>query len=155
MNGFLILQDLFWSGVVAAGFAILFNVPPKSLIACFICGASGHATRTLLMELGVAIAPATLAGASVVGLMSDYFARRLEIPSLVFGICGAIPMVPGAFAYRAMLGVIRIATSTPDEGEAILIETTINFVNTGLILAAIALGITMPMLLFRRRKPVV
>ncbi len=155
MNWLNILQDLFWSGVVAVGFAVLFNVPRKTLIACFICGALGHALRTLLMQLGVTIAPATLAGAALVGLLSDYFARRLETPSLVFGICGAIAMVPGSFAYRAMLGLIRIATSAPATTEPILMETAVNFINTGLILAAIALGITMPMLLFRRRKPVV
>ncbi len=155
MNLWTVLQDFFWSGVVAVGFAVLFNVPRKTLIACFICGACGHALRTLLMQLGVSIAPATLAGAATVGLMSDLFARRLETPSLVFGICGAVPMVPGSFAYRAMLGVIRLATTAPASTEPILMETAVNFVNTGLILAALALGITMPMLLFRRPKPVV
>jgi uncharacterized membrane protein YjjB (DUF3815 family) len=155
MNWFTLLQDVLWSGVAAVGFAILFNVPPKTLIACMICGALGHGTRSLLMEFGISIAPATLAGAAVVGTLSAYFARRLEIPSLVFAICGAIPMVPGSFAYRTMLGVIRLSTAVPDMGEPILVETAINFTNTGLILAAIALGITMPTLLFRRRKPVV
>ena len=155
MNLLVILQYLLWSGIAAIGFAVLFNVPPKTLIPCFICGASGHAFRTILMELGMSITVGTLAGASMVGLLGAYFARRYETPSLVFAICGAIPMVPGAFAFRAMLGVIRISQATPAAGEPILMEAAINFINTGLILAAIALGIAMPTLLFRRRKPVV
>lgn len=155
MNWALILQDVFWSGIVAVGFAILFNVPPKTLVACAICGAGGHALRTVLMQLGMGIVPATLAGAALIGWLSDFFARRLEIPSLVFAICGVIPMVPGRFAYSAMLGVIRVSTATPAAGEPILMETAINFINTGLILAALALGITMPALLLRRQKPVV
>jgi uncharacterized membrane protein YjjB (DUF3815 family) len=155
VNWSVLVQDVFWSGIVAVGFAILFNVPRKTLIACAICGASGHALRTFLMQVGISIVPATLAGAAAIGLMSDYFARRLETPSLVFALCGVIPMVPGSFAYRTMLGVIRISTAAPEAGEPLLMETAINFINTGLILAALALGIALPELLFRRRKPVV
>lgn len=155
MDWYLLLQDVIWSGAAAVGFAILFNVPPKTLLGCLICGASGHAARTILMQVGISIAPASLVGATVVGAFSAYFARRFQSPALVFAICGAIPMVPGSFAYRTMLGLIRISTSTGETGEPILIETAINFVNTGLILAAIALGIAFPTLLFRRRRPVV
>jgi uncharacterized membrane protein YjjB (DUF3815 family) len=107
------------------------------------------------MQFGLNITPATLAGAAVVGTLSVMFARRARAPMLVFAICGAIPMVPGSFAYRTMLGLIRISTADPTTGQPILIEAAINFVTTGLLLAALALGIALPTLLFRRRRPVV
>ncbi|MBE2271073.1 MAG: threonine/serine exporter family protein [Anaerolinea sp.] len=151
----LLLTDVIWSGVAAVGFAILFNVPPRTLLGCLICGASGHFLRTFLMQFGIGIAPATLVGAGLVGVLSAYFARRYRAPSLIFAICGAIPMVPGSFAYRTMLGLIRISTAQGASGEPILIEMTTNFVNTGLILAAIALGIAFPTLWLHRRPPVV
>ena len=158
MNGLellrVVLQDAFWSGVAATGFAILFNVPPKTLLSCVLCGAFGHAARTLLMQYGTNIAPATLAGAALVGVLSVLFARRQHAPALIYAICGAIPMVPGSFAYQTMMGVIRVSTANAETGMPVLVQTGSDFVNTGLILAAIALGIALPSLLFRRRKPV-
>jgi uncharacterized membrane protein YjjB (DUF3815 family) len=63
-------------------------------------------------------------------------------------------MVPGVFAFEAMMGLLRIATQpSPDLG--VLTEAMVSAVKTGLILAAIAGGITMPGLLFRRHKPVI
>lgn len=150
-----VIQDTVWSAVAALGFALLFNVPKRTLLGCVVCGAIGHVVRSFLMQFGWNITPATLAGAAVVGILSVVFARRERAPMLVFAICGAIPMVPGSYAYRAMLGLIRISSAEPTTGEPILTETAIDFVTTGLILAALSLGIILPTLLFRRRRPVV
>ena len=145
--------DALWSALAAIGFAMLFNVPRRTLIACAITGAAGHATRALLEHFGMTVVPATLAGAIVIGFVGEYCSRRLHAPPLLFTVSGAIPMVPGVFAYRAMLDAIRITTANVSTGESILVDAGINFVTTGLILAALALGIAMPQLLFRRKKP--
>jgi uncharacterized membrane protein YjjB (DUF3815 family) len=152
----LLLGDALWSGIAALGFGLLFNVPPRLLVGCVVCGALGHATRALTMEVfGFNIEPATLAGAIVVGLLAVYFARRLNAPALIFATTGAIPMVPGSFAFRAMLGLIQIASADPSTIMPVLSEAAINVVKTTMILAALALGTAMPTLLFRRRRPVV
>ncbi len=146
------LFDGFWSAIAATGFAILFNVPRRMLIACAIAGALGHATRALMMHFGITIVPSTLAGAVVIGFTAEYAGRYWHAPAVLFAVSGAIPMVPGSFAYRAMLGVIRISTATAETGMPILIDAGINFVATGLILAALAFGTAMPTLIFRRHK---
>jgi uncharacterized membrane protein YjjB (DUF3815 family) len=144
------LFDGFWSAIAATGFAILFNVPRRMLIACAIAGAVGHATRALVMHFGITIVPGTLAGAVVIGFVAEYAGRYWRAPAVLFAVSGAIPMVPGSFAYRAMLGAIRISTATTETGMPIFVDAGINFVTTGLILAALALGTAMPALLFRR-----
>src|SRR5690606_12267087 len=94
------LQDGFWAGLAALGFAILFNVPPHALIACVACGAVGHAIRYLLITYTeFNIVPATLVGATAVGFMGLFFAYHYKMPSAVFTVSGAIPMVPGVFAF--------------------------------------------------------
>ncbi len=150
-----ILIDAFWSAIAAVGFAMLFNVPRRTVVACALTGAAGHATRTLLMHFGMSIVPATLAGAVVIGFFSEYCSRRWHAPPMLFTVSGAIPMVPGSFAYRAMLSMIRITTADPSNGVSIMVDAGINFATTGLILAALALGIVAPQLLFRRHKPVI
>lgn len=161
MNDFLtilgkILEDGLWSGVAALGFAMLFNVPRRALIYCVIAGATGHAVRTFVMQqFGFTITASTLIGASTVGILAKIFAHRLKIPSLVFGISGAIPMVPGVYAYEAMLNLIQLPHATEANAMNLISSAAINASTTGFVLAALAFGIAMPNLLFLRRKPVV
>lgn len=148
--------DALWAGVAALGFAILFNVPVRTLAACFVNGALGHALRTLLMRYGLGIEAATLAGAVLIGFLGVGCARLWKAPTPVFTVPGAIALVPGIFAFRTMLGLLQLAAATSsDAGGAILWNISFNATKTALILAAIGVGIATPTLLFGRRKPVV
>ena len=150
-----ILFDAFWSGIAAVGFAVLFNVPRSLLLGCALTGALGHSARALLMNFGMSIEWGTLIGATLVGICAKWLANRTNSPSATFGIVGGIPMVPGVFAYRTMISVLSIATATnPDVSMTLLVEASTNAIKTALILAAIAIGIAAPTLLFQRPKPV-
>lgn len=152
----LILQDALWSALAALGFAVLFNVPRRALVWCVVTGALGHAVRTLMIQgFGWSIEAATLVGATVVGFLSKILAQRLAMPSLIFAVCGAIPMVPGTFAYNTMINVLKLASADATNGSPLLIDAVINGVKTGLLLAAIAVGIAAPSFVFQRNKPVV
>lgn len=147
----LLLHDAFWSGLAASGFAVLFNVPPRTLIGCFVCGASGHVLRAFLVVSGVSLEFGTLAGAVLVGLLAVLFGRRWHVPPPVFSITGSIPMVPGVFAFSTILGVVDLINATDAAAQsAALVEVSINAFRAALILTAIAAGITLPSLLFRR-----
>ncbi len=150
----LALMDALWSALAALGFAVLFNVPVRTLPGCVACGALGHVLRTLLATQGLSLELASLVGATAVGFVGSAFARRWETPTMIFTVSGVIPMVPGVFAFRAMLGVIALI-SAPDAqaGLVALYETAVNAARTGLILAALAVGIAAPTLLFYRRRP--
>jgi len=152
----LVGKDALWAGIAALGFAILFNVPVRTLAACFVNGALGHALRSLLMHYGLGIEAATLAGAALIGFLGIASARLWKAPAPVFTIPGAITLVPGTFAFRTMLGLLQLAAATNnDAGGEILWDISFNATKTALILAAIAVGIATPTLLFGRRKPVV
>jgi uncharacterized membrane protein YjjB (DUF3815 family) len=155
----LIAQDAFWSAVVSVGFAVLFNVPRRTLAGCALTGALGHSVRTLLIEwAGLPIEAATLVGATCVGFLALALAKRLRAPSLVFAVSGSIPMVPGLFAFRAillLLELLGLSTSQPTAQDELLLLVVVDLTRTALILAAIALGIAMPRLLFLRYKPVI
>ena len=59
-----VLEDALWSGVAAAGFGMLFNVPRRWLWICMLLGAAGHGTRRLLEIGGASIEIGTLIGAT-------------------------------------------------------------------------------------------
>lgn len=150
LDATLLVWDLIWAGVGALGFAMLFNVPVRTLPACVLCGGLGYTVRAALMQLGVGVELATLGASAFVGLLGELFARRWYTPATVFTICGAIAMIPGALAFETMLGLIRLsADATPD----LLAQTASEGVRTAIILAAIAVGVSAPKFLSLQEKP--
>lgn len=153
----IVAQDMLWSAIAAVGFAVLFNVPRRTLLGCALGGALGHGTRTLLMNtVGFDLEVATLAGSTLIGFLGLIFAQRWKAPSPIFTVSAAVTMVPGSLAFRTMMGILQLSLLTdPAAGATILVETSITGIRTALILGAIAVGIAAPALLFIRTKPVV
>ena len=148
----MILEKGIWFGFAALGFAVLFNVPQRTLIIIWMLGAAGGLTKLLLMQANVEIVVATLAGAAVIGVLSVSAAHNKHAPPLVFSIPSVIPMVPGAFAYRMMLGLIKLAGTavTDPTYHQTLAETTSNGLKTMFILMSLAAGVSIPMLISRK-----
>ena len=148
-----VIQDGIWSAVAATCFGILFNVPSRLLFGCAVAAGFGHGLRTLLMQLGLDIELSTLVGSTLIGFVGFYCSRRWHAPIPVFTLSAAVTMVPGAFAYRTMLGMIELSLGNADTANAAIIAASTNAVRTALILGAIALGIAAPALLFQREPP--
>ena len=141
-----------WAGFAALGFAILFNVPQRTLLIIWGLGALGGLTKFLLLGFEVNIALSSLAGATLIGVLSVYAAHGKQAPPLVFSIPSVIPMVPGAFAYRMMLGLMELAGSTTNSDSYLktLAETTNNGLKAFFILIALSAGVAIPMLVTRK-----
>jgi uncharacterized membrane protein YjjB (DUF3815 family) len=154
LDSLLVLRDIGFAFVVAVGFAILFNAPLKVLWVAGLLGGLGHALRFFLHDnFGVGIILATLAGTVLIGIAGIWLAHKVHTPPDVFTIPACITMIPGLFAYRTMLGFIKIADdSTPKKDPAILVDTAHNFVLTSSLLFALAIGICIGALLFRQKS---
>ena len=118
----------FWSGVAGIGFAILFNVPKRTLIAIFILGLLGGVIKFGSLYSGMGIVFATFLSASVVGFLSIQTAHWMKSPPMIFSIPAVIPMVPGLLAYKMMLGVISL--SNLENSEVYLISFDPNASNS-------------------------
>ena len=148
----MILEKGIWFGFAALGFAVLFNVPQRTLLIIWLTAAVGGLTKLLLMHFNIGIVVATFAGASLIGLLSVYAAHNKHAPPLVFSIPSVIPMIPGALAYRMMLGLMKLSGTavTTDNYFQTLAETTSNGLKTLFILVALAVGVAIPMLISRK-----
>lgn len=139
-----------WLGCAAVGFGILFNVPQRTLAGIFIMAALGGALKLLIMHLGSGIILASFLGAMSIGFMCVYAAHWRHSPPFVLAIPAVIPMVPGAFAYRTMLGIIRLTGNLdPDVFTQLLQQTVDNGLKAFFVLLALSLGVSTPMLLTR------
>lgn len=143
----------FWLGVGAIGFAILFNVPGRTILTIFMMGAFGGILKFVMIELGGSIILGSFFGAVLVGFASILAAHYKHSPPFVLAIPAVIPMVPGAFAYRAMLGIIHLAGKIDHSTFLSIMEDTVdNGLKAFFVLAALSLGVSAPMLIFRRES---
>lgn len=139
------------AGVAAAGFGILFNVPLRTLFPVGILGALGGLVKFGSMYFGTGIVFASFLSAIIIGLVSIRMAYSKDSPPLVFYIPSVIPLVPGFFIYRMMLGIMSL-TSVNDTD--LYLENLIATVNNGtkaiFILISLGIGVAVPMLITRR-----
>ncbi len=150
---FLMLRDVSLSFIVAVGFAILFSTPRRILCVAGLLGGLGHCIRFLLLENGIGLVPATLAAAVFIGLTGIPLAHRVHTPPVVFTMPACITMIPGLYAYRAMLGCIRITDLELVKQSPELLPTTVHyFVLTASLLFTLAIGICSGPLLFRKKS---
>jgi uncharacterized membrane protein YjjB (DUF3815 family) len=146
--------DAAWSGLAASGFAVLFNLPRRFLPWCFVIGAVSHGLRAALMTLGwVGIEAATLVAAMFLGFSALAVARSRHVPLVTFALPSAIPMVPGAFAFKAMLGVLRLVAGSGATDPELAVAAMVSASKTALILLAIVIGVGTPRIVFPRKTP--
>lgn len=148
-----ILRDVSFAFVVAVGFALLFNTPRRVLYVAGLLGGLGHCIRFVLLQNHVGLITATLTGAVFIGLAGIVFSHKVHTPPVVFTMPACITMIPGLYAYRAMLGCIKITDLEwvklqPD----VLAETAHYFVLTASLLFTLAIGICSGALIFRKRS---
>lgn len=142
-------DDALFSALAAGGYALLFNVPVRMAWACGICGVASHTLRTLLFHLGMNMITGTLIGALVVGFLAQGFSRYFRAPAVALAFPGVVAMVPGSYAFRAVLGTLQIAQATAT-GTTVA-ETLALSATVGLMTGAIAVGVAAPALLVPSR----
>jgi uncharacterized membrane protein YjjP (DUF1212 family) len=143
-------EDALFSALAALGYLFLFNVPAGIGWACVVCGVASHTTRTLCMHLGVDVVTGTLIGALVVGFLAQGFARHFRAPAVAFAFAGVVAMIPGAFAFRAVIGCLQIVQAGAAAATALVTETLALAITCVLMVAAIAVGIAAPLILTRK-----
>ncbi len=146
-------DDMFFAAIPAVGFALVFNVPPKALKYCAVLGALGHGLRTLLVHFDMPPVFATFAGASLIGFIGVQLSHRYLAHPKVFTVAAIIPMIPGVYAYKAMIAIVQIHHY--GFSDQLFTQMIDYFIKTGFILGAIVFGLALPGLLFYRQKPVV
>ncbi|MFO1372307.1 MAG: threonine/serine exporter family protein [Candidatus Competibacteraceae bacterium] len=150
----LLAQQGFWAAVATLGFAVLFNVPKYALPYCALIGALGYVLRSALMNGGAGIVLATLLAAIAIGVLATAFAHRFAVSETLFAVSPAIPLVPGSYAYKAVMGIVMVANSPNlEQGGDLLLAAFDNGLKATLTILFLSFGIALPGLVwsaFRR-----
>lgn len=142
----------FWCGFAALGFGMLFNAPGRSLFFIWTGGFLAGIIKfgIMLSPLGGGIIFSSFMASVCVGIASIPVAHRSHVPPVVFSIPSVIPLVPGAFAYKTMLGFMKLTASQGDTYAQALADTFHNGSLTLFIILAISLGVAVPMHVLRQ-----
>ena len=148
-----IITKSIWAGIGAIGFAILFNVPRRTIITIWALGFLGGLIKFSAMHFDLGIVFSSFLGATAIGMASVQTAHFKNSPPLIFSIPAVIPMVPGFFAYKMMLGLIALINiENTDTYIQTLIQTVNNGAKTMFILISLGTGVAIPMLLSRKES---
>lgn len=147
MDLLLILEKGLFAAIAALGFAAVGN-PSKAafryvpLIAFF-----GNAVRfTLMTYAGLNIAIATFFASVVAGFIAVGFAYHSRYPIEVFAFPALLPMIPGQFAYRSLLGMIRFMEAKQDLAQEQYLPVIISNAITALLtMFALGVGVAIPL----------
>lgn len=139
-------------GIAALGFAMLFTVPKRTLIYIFFLGVLGIIVKKLILLTSFEIFFASFAAATLIGVLSMFFAHKGHAPPLVFSIPAVIPLVPGSYFYKFMIGVIDLIGVEGTGFTTIFSETVNNGLSAIFVIMGLSVGVSLPNLVFRKES---
>jgi uncharacterized membrane protein YjjP (DUF1212 family) len=151
-----LLHQTVCGALAAAGFGVLFNIGFRSLPWCALSGALALAMRTCCLgQFGWNLEAASFAAALTVGAAVLILRTRADISQNALDVVGCIPMVPGSFAAKAILGMFAVTSIDWAHDPAHAAETLVTAVQYTLrvmfTIGAIGTGLAIPTLLLRVR----
>ncbi len=132
------------------GFGVLFNVPQRALAYIFVFGALGIGAKLCWITMGGGIIVGTLAGSTVIGIVSLLASYDKHVPAPILSIPSVIPMVPGKYIYSMMLGILELHGTGAADFSATAMQTISSGLNAVFILMALSVGVSIPNLILRR-----
>jgi uncharacterized membrane protein YjjB (DUF3815 family) len=152
MEWYPIIIKAFWCGFAALGFGVLFNAPARALLPVWIGGFIAGMIKFSMMypAVGAGVVISSFAAAVMVGVVSIPIAHLRHVTPTIFAIPSVIPLVPGVFAYRTMLGMMMLIKNPGSEQPGLLSDTVYNGLITFFIIMVLSLGVAVPMLVIRK-----
>ena len=146
-----LIHQIVCGGIAAAGFGVLFNIGFRSLPWCAASGAVALAVRTCCLGLGWSLEAASFAAALTVGVVVQILRMRTDISQNALDVVGCIPMVPGSFAAKAILGLFAVTSTNATVASGPLIVAMQYTLRVAFTIGAIGTGLAIPSLLLRMR----
>jgi uncharacterized membrane protein YjjP (DUF1212 family) len=134
-------SDAALAGIATCGFAAFYNTAWQQLGIAALPGMLGHGLRFVALRAEFGFIAATFLGGLAVGIVSGAIARWNKVPVAVVAFAGAVTMIPGLSAYRALGGALRLAR-LPEQADPDLVTATFGYaLEACLAVGALTLGL--------------
>jgi uncharacterized membrane protein YjjB (DUF3815 family) len=146
-----LLHQALFGAIAAAGFGVLFNIGPKTLVWAMAAGALALGVRTLGLQAGWSLEAASFAAAIAASCAVRFVRIWLGAASNAVALAGCIPMVPGAFMSQAILGLFAVTAPHPENEVATIVLAMEYMLRVIFTLGAIGAGLAIPTHLLRNK----
>lgn len=121
MDAIQLLHHATCGAVAAAGLAVRFNMRSRTLPWCAVTGALALAVRTAALNGGLRLEGASFLAAMAVECAVQLLQAKTRTAGNALAVAGCIPMVPGALAAKAILGLVAVTAASPATPSATLV----------------------------------
>jgi uncharacterized membrane protein YjjB (DUF3815 family) len=147
-----LLHQTICGALAAVGFGVLFNIGFRSLPWCAASGALALAVRTCCYsQYHWNLEASSFAAALIVGAAVQILRTRADISQNALDVVGCIPMVPGSFAAKAILGLFALTSIDTAHATETLVTAVQYTLRVMFTIGAIGTGLAIPSLLLRVR----
>jgi uncharacterized membrane protein YjjB (DUF3815 family) len=151
MDFYFLLHQMVCGAIAAAGFGVLFNIGFRSLAWCAASGGLALGVRTVCLEQGWSLEAASFVAALAVGSAVHVLCNHTDISQDALDVTGCIPMVPGSFAAKAILGLFALTAPNLTGATETLITAVEYTLRVMFTIGAIGTGLAIPTMLLRVR----
>lgn len=131
----------------------MFTLPKRYIIYCLIMTALGFGTKSIMININIHLAVATFFGAMLASFLGVWFAQKFRLPPKALIVPSVICLMPGIAAYKAMVSMVQIGYFGFEMNLFIVMMSY--FFEAIFVISALVLGLSIPGILFYRRKPIV
>lgn len=149
----MIIVDIVLSCVITFGWCLMFTLPMRYVGFCLVMTALGFGAKALMVGLGVHLAVATFFGSMLASFLGVFFAQRHGLPPKALIVPSVICLMPGIVAYKAMVSMVQIGYF--GFSMTLFVQMMTYFFEAIFVISALVLGLSIPGILFYRRKPIV
>lgn len=153
MDMLTLIQNVALSCVITIGWCLMFTLPKQYIKHCMLVTALAFGLKSLMLNFGVHLAVSTFFGAMVGSFLGVYFAQQCKLPPKALIVPSLICMMPGITAYKAMVSMVQIGYFGFSMDLFVLMMSY--FFDAIFVISALVLGLSIPGILFYRRKPIV
>jgi uncharacterized membrane protein YjjB (DUF3815 family) len=144
------LESGFWAALFAASLALALTAPARALPVVLAAGFAGRFSRDLLMQLDLAMPMATVLAALVATTLAVK-ASRQAASAPVTAITAVLPLGPTTLLFAAIRAAFNVFAKDPAVAAAAGTDFMVNALKAAIVIATMAIGTTVPLLLNRDR----
>lgn len=142
-----IIQDGLFAAIASMGFAVISNPPKRAVAISALLACIGHGFRFYLLHYTpLDLVTSTLLASLTIGMLSIFFARMIHCPAEVFSFPSLLPMIPGMFAYKMILSLmkfLRCEDALLQQG--LVIDIFKNGLTVAFVMFALVIGVSVPL----------
>ncbi|EGS1447894.1 threonine/serine exporter family protein [Campylobacter upsaliensis] len=146
-----LLNDMLFAAIAGFGFAYACNPPLKTLIFSALLAAIAHGLRFALLNYFhfQTLAIATFMASFCIGCLGILCAKISKTPTEIITFPALIPMIPGIYAYQAILYLFSFIRSEDLQAKTnFLIGFFDHFFTALSVTLALAVGVSVTLLIF-------